>query len=111
VLWLWPILGLVGIWMFAESYGKVIAIFAAWRIRFPGGMKIVKDLARAVVATDYQTILAGSSKGPAGSCDLPADDRCLAIWQQLQEILADALGVKAEEVTLKSRLIADLGAN
>jgi acyl carrier protein len=111
VLWLWPILGLVGIWMFAESYGKVIAVLAAWRIRFPGGMKLVKDLARAVVATDYQTILAGSPKGLVGSYDLPANDRCLAIWQQLQEILADALGVKVEEIALKSRLIADLGAN
>ncbi len=111
VLWLWPILGLVGTWMFAESYGKVIAVLAAWRIRFPGGMKIVRDLARAVVATDYEAILAGSPKGPVGSYDLPADDRCLAVWQQLREILVNALGVKAEEVTLKSRLIADLGAS
>jgi acyl carrier protein len=109
--WLWPVLGLLGIWMFAESYGKLMAVFAACRIRFPGGMKIVKDLARAVVATDYQTILAGSREEPAGSYDLPADDRCLAVWQQLREILADTLGVKAEEVTLKSRLIADLGAS
>ena len=111
VLWLWPILGLVGLWMFAESYGKVIAALAAWRIHFPRGMRIVKDLARAVVATNYEAILAGSPKGPAGSYDLPADDRCVAIWQQLREILADALGVKVEEVTLKSRLIADLGAD
>ncbi len=97
--------------MFAESYGKVIAVFAAWRIRFPGGMRIVKDLARAVVATDYESILAGSEERPVGSYDLPADDRCLAVWQQLREILADALGVKAEEVTLKSRLFGDLGAS
>jgi hypothetical protein len=46
-----------------------------------------------------------------GSYDLPANDRCLAVWLQLREILADALGVKAEEVTSKSRLIADLGAD
>jgi CO/xanthine dehydrogenase Mo-binding subunit len=104
-------MGLVGLWMFAESYGKVIAALAAWRIHFPRGMRIVKDLARAVVATNYEAILAGSPKGPAGSYDLPADDRCVAIWQQLREILADALGVKVEEVTLKSRLIADLGAD
>ena len=66
--------------------------------------------ARAVVATDCEPILAGSEEGLVGSYELPADDRCRAVWQQLREILADALGVKAEVVTLKSRLIADLGA-
>ncbi len=32
-IWLWPILGLFGIWMFAEKFGKMMWILAAWRLR------------------------------------------------------------------------------
>lgn len=74
-------------------------------------IRIVKDLVRTVAATDYEAILASSEDGFVGSYNLPADDRCLAVWQQLREILAESLDVKAEEVNLKSLLVADLGAS
>lgn len=44
--WLWPMLGLVGIWMVSETYLKILSICAPWRTRFPRGMKTVKDLCR-----------------------------------------------------------------
>jgi acyl carrier protein len=109
-LWLWPILGAVGVWMFAESYAKLMSIFAVWRTRFPKGMRTVKDLVRTVLANNSEEIVAGKKGGTAGDLEIPLDDRSVAVWQQLREILSDALGVNVEKVTLESRLIADLGA-
>lgn len=105
--WLWPLLGLIGIWVFAETYGKAMVVFAVWRVRFPGGMRSVKDLARSLVATEYEAILADSPRAR----DLPAEDRCLAIWEEFREVLADALGVNVDAITPKSRLFGDLGAS
>ena len=40
--------------------------------------------------------------------NIPVDDRCIAVWQQLRQILSDVLGVNIEKVTLESRLVTDL---
>jgi acyl carrier protein len=108
-IWLWPILGLFGIWMFAETYSKMMWILAAWRLRFPLGMKTVKDLVRDVLRRNSEAIVV--AKQGAGGDYIPVDDRCIAVWQQLRQILSDALGVNIEKVTLESRLVADLGAS
>jgi acyl carrier protein len=110
-LFLWPILGIVGVWMFAESYTKVMFFFAAWRTQFPKGMKSVKDLVRSILANNSEKIVGDKQGGIVGEVEIPIDDQSVAVWRQLQEILSDALGVKAEKVTLESRMIADLGAN
>ena len=98
--WLWPVLGLLGVWMLIEWYTKVLLVFAPLRTRFPSGMTTVKDLCRAVVATNHEEIC------PAG--EIPLDDRCLVVWRQLTEILVEALGVDADAVTFDSRLVRDL---
>jgi acyl carrier protein len=100
VAWLWPFLGLLGVWMLVETYIKVLWILAPLRNRFPSGMTTVKDLCRAVVAANHEHI--------SGADDIPADDRCLAVWRQLTEILVDVLGVDAERVTFDARLVRDL---
>jgi hypothetical protein len=109
-LFLWPILGIVGLWMFAESYTKVMFFFAAWRTRFPRGMKTVKDLMRSILTNNSEKIIADKQSGVIGEIEIPIDDRSIAVWYQIQEILSDALGVKIEKVNLESRLGADLGA-
>jgi len=98
--WLWPVVGLFGVWMLVETYTKVMWVFSPLRNRFPSGMTTVKDLCREVVARNHEEIC------PAG--EIPLDDRCLAIWRQLAEILVEALGVEAETVTFDSRLVRDL---
>ena len=101
VKWLWPLLGLIGIWMVSETYLKILSICAPLRRSFPSGMTTVKDLCRAVVATNYLEI--------CERLDFSLDERCVVVWQQLTGILSDALGVDQEEVTFRSRLIRDLG--
>ena len=110
-VWLWPILGLFGVWMFAETYGKMMWLLAAWRLRFPLGMKTVKDLVRDVLRNNSEAIVVAQQGTGAGGDYIPVDDRCIAVWQQLRQILSDALGVNIEKVTLESRLVADLGAS
>ena len=109
-LWLWWVIGLLGIWMFAETYGKVMWMLAAWRNRFPAGMKTVKDLVRNVLKNNSEAIVADRHAGAVNS-RIPVDDGSIAVWQRLRQILSDALGVTIEKVTLESRLIADLGAD
>jgi acyl carrier protein len=110
-LLMWPILGIIGIWMFAESYIKVRFIFAVWRTRFPRGMRTVKDLVRSILANNSEQIITDKQGGISGEFEIPIDDRSVTVWQKLREILSDAIGVKVEKVTLESRLIADLGAD
>jgi acyl carrier protein len=99
--WLWPALGLFGIWMLVETYTKLLAFLGPLRTAFPSGMTTVKDLCRAVLAANYSEIC-------EDAC-LPIDDRSVAVWQQLTQILADQLGVEVDRVTFRSRLIRDLG--
>jgi len=100
VKWLWPLLGLLGVWMLAETYAKVLSVLAPLRNRFPSGMTTVKDLCRAVLATNYADF--------CRHVEIPRDDRCLIVWERLTAILVDALGVDADEVTFRSRLVKDL---
>ena len=99
--WLWPVLGILGGWMLLETYVKVLAILAPWRNSFPNGMTIVKDLCRIVLSTNYSDV--------CQDANVPLDERCLAVWQQLTGILVDSLGVKPDRVTFRSRLVRDLG--
>jgi hypothetical protein len=39
------------------------------------------------------------------------DERCLEVWQKLVEILVGVLGVEADRVTFRARLVQDLGMN
>lgn len=109
-VFVWPIVGILGIWMFSESYAKVMSVFAVWRTQFPRGMRTVKDLVRSILAGNSEKIMAYKRGGIAGEVEIPIDDRSVAVWEKLREILSDAIGVKVEKVTLESRLVADLGA-
>jgi acyl carrier protein len=100
--WLWPILGMFGIWMLAETYLKVLAILRPFRNSLPVRMTTVKDLCRAVLAANYEQA--------CRKAGISFDKRSVAVWQQLTAILADSLGVEADEVTFRSRLYRDLGA-
>jgi len=100
VNWLWPLLGLLGLWMLAETYLKVLSVLAPLRTRFPSGITTVKDLCRAVLATNYVDI--------CRDVELPQDERSLKVWQQLTQILVDVLGVDADQITFRSRLVRDL---
>lgn len=102
VRWLWPFLGIFGVWMLVETYTKVLSVLAPWRTRFPSGMRTVKDFCRTVLATNYDAICRDT--------EIPMNEPSVAVWQQLVAILVDAIGVDAEEVTFHSRLIRDLGA-
>lgn len=99
--WLWPLLGLCGIWMVSETYLKILSICAPLRKSFPSGMTTVKDFCRAILAANYMDVCERFNSS--------LDERCVAVWQQLTMILSDALGVDPEEVTFRSRLIHDLG--
>ena len=98
--WLWPALALFGFWMFSETNLKILSILAPLRSHFPSGMMTVKDFCRAVLATNYADV--------CENVEIPLDQRCLAVWQQLTKILAETLGVDADKITFRSRLIRDL---
>lgn len=104
--WLWPLLGLLGIWMLVETYVKVMSLFAPFRTCFPSGMATVKDLCRAVLSANYMDICRDWQE-----TSIPLDDRALAVWSQLVQILVDALGVDPDQVTFHTRLFRDLGAS
>jgi hypothetical protein len=106
--WLWPLLGIFGLWMLAETYMKVLKVFAPLRVRFPSGMNTAKDLCRAVLAANYADICRNAELPRNG--EMPSDERCLEVWEKLVGILADTLGVKPDQVAFRSRLMADLGA-
>ena len=86
-------------------------ILAAWRLGFPPGMKTVKDLVRDVRGTILKRSSWPNREKGAGGDYIPVDDRCIAVWQQLRQILSDALGVNIEKVTLESRLVAHPAAS
>jgi len=106
--WLWPLLGILGIAMFVESYWKILSICAPLRKCFPGRMVTVKDFFRVIVAENYTEICAGS-----GVCcndvHIDLDERCLNAWWQLTQVLVDVLAVDADEVSFECRLVRDLG--
>jgi hypothetical protein len=99
--WLWPVLGILGLWMVSETYLKILSVCSSFRDRLPARMKTVKDLCRAVLAANYTQICTKT--------DLPVDERSLTVWEQLVEILSQALGVEPDHVTFRSRLVRDLG--
>jgi acyl carrier protein len=101
VNWVWPVLGILGIWMVSETYLKLLTICAPLRNRLPSGMTTVKELCRSVLASNYEAICKDVA--------IPMDDRCLAVWEQLTQILVDVLGVDRGEITFRSRMIRDLG--
>ena len=99
--WVWPLLGFVGIWMVSETYLKILKICAPYRTDFPSRMRTVKDLCRMILATNYREI--------CERVEIAFDERSLAVWEKLVEILVAALGVEKDEVAFHSRLIRDLG--
>lgn len=101
--WFWPLLGVIGVWMTAETYAKLLTICAPLRNRFPGRMKTVKDLCRTVLSMNYAAL--------CRECDVSTNQPYPAVWEQLVELLAEALGVEPAKVTFRSRLFADLGAD
>jgi hypothetical protein len=64
-------------------------------------MRTVKDLCRAVLATNCEDL--GRDAG------IPLDERAIAVWRELTGVLVESLGVDAERVTFRSRLVRDLG--
>ena len=99
--WFWPLLGLFGIWMVCETYLKILAVCAPLRNRFPPGLKTAKELCREILAANYIDISA--------DVEIPFDQRCMEAWEQLTEILAEALGIDRDAVKFRSRLVRDLG--
>jgi len=100
---LWPILGLIGLWVFFETYVKFLSFCARWRIRLPSGMTTVKDLCRHVLAVNYRRI--------CETTGLAAAEEPSKVWEKLVEILCETLDVESGEVTFNSRLVQDLGAS
>ncbi len=98
--WLWPLLGILGVWMIVETYAKVLSILAPLRSCFPSGMVTVKDLCRVVLAANYTEF--------CSHVEIPLDERCLVVWERIRAILEETLGVDADEVTFRSRLVKDL---
>lgn len=101
-LWLRVVVGMLGLWMFAETYLKVMDLFATFRTRIPATMPTAKELCRAVLAANYGAICREANAG--------REDAAAAVWERLRGIMVDALGVDGEEVTFRSRLFRDLGA-
>lgn len=99
--WLWPFLGIVGLWMISETYLKILKICARFRTAFPAKMATVKDFCRTILATNYREI--------CQEFQIAFDERSMAVWEQLVQILVEALGVETDEVAFHSRLIHDLG--
>ena len=99
--WLWPILGLIGLWMVGEAYLKILKFLAPFRTAFPAKMRTVKDLCRAILGANYREI--------CEEVQIAYDHRTLAVWEQLVQILVEALGVDPDEVTFQSGLIRELG--
>lgn len=99
--WLWPVLGIVAVWMLLETYFKLLQVFAPLRTTLPRGMKTVKDLCRIVLAGNYMQI--------CQQAEVPIDERCIDVWHKLQGILQDVLAVEPTQITFQSRLIRDLG--
>ena len=97
---LWPVLGFLGLSMLIETYAKVLSILAPFRNSFPSGMTTVKDLCRAVLATNYTDF--------CSHVEIPLDDRCLDVWERLTAILVETLGVEVDEITFRARLVKDL---
>lgn len=100
IQWLWPVLGMLGLLMVTETYFKLMPLFRRLRNRLPPGMVTVKDLCRTVFGANYADICIDS--------ELSVDPRCIAVWDKLIEILVEVLGVEADEITFRSRLMADL---
>jgi acyl carrier protein len=109
--WFWPLLGIFGIWMFFETYAKLLAVLGRFRINFPVGMTTVKDICRAVVAANYAELCrdAQVEAEPCQDVETELDGRSAEVWQKLTAIIADTVGVDAKEVTFSSRLVRDLG--
>lgn len=100
---LWLLLGLVGLWMVVETRRKIMRCLRRWRTGLPRGLTSVKDLCRATLANNLRQ-LADEDDAP-----VTIDAKAAYIWQNLRQVLADALGVDESQVTFRSRLMRDLG--
>ncbi len=97
-----PVLGLLGIWIFAETYLKMLGFLAPWRNSIPKQLTTMKELCRDVLASNYEDVCQDAEMNPE------IDSRCHAVWLHLVEILCESLGVDPDEITFQSRLIRDL---
>lgn len=88
--------------MVFETYLKLLRVCAPLRNHFPNTMKTVKDLCRSVLSSNYAEICNDSQ--------ISLDHRCSVVWEQLVAVLVDVLGVDPGDVTFRSRLFRDLGA-
>ncbi len=105
--WLWPILGLFGLWMVSETYLKVLSILSPLRNRLPSGMRTVKDFCRSVLAANYEQICQDYDR--ERQLRPISEPRCHEVWNQLTGILVEVLGVDRAEITFRARLTRDLG--
>jgi len=97
----WALLGIFGVWMFSETYFKLLALLRPWRNRLPRRMTTLKDLCRFILAANYEEV--------CRDIGTAADERCAAVWTQLTDILVEALDVENDQISFRSRLIRDLG--
>lgn len=100
---LWPLLGLLGIWMVSETYLKILSCCAPLRSRFPRSLTTAKDLYRTILSLNYDVLtqhLRQVNEVHAGQ-----------VWEQLAAILAEVLDVRIDEISFRSRMFRDLGAS
>jgi hypothetical protein len=101
VNWLWPLLGLAGLWMFVETYAKLMSMFDFLKTCFPARLITVKDLCRAMFAANYRKICEQTRTS------LAADNG--RVWDRLALILEQVSGVDRANISFRSRLVQDLG--
>ena len=107
VPWLFPLMGFLSIWVFAETYLKMLKILTPYRQSIPSNLATVKELCRAVLSLNYEEICRDATHRLAFSTNL--DERCLSVWKELVETLSETLGADTEEIDFRTRLLADLG--
>jgi len=101
VNWLWPLLGLAGLWMFVETYAKLMSMFDFLKTCFPARLITVKDLCRAMFAANYRKICEQTRTS------LAADNG--RVWDRLALILEQVSGIDRANISFRSRLVQDLG--
>jgi hypothetical protein len=96
----WILLGVFGLWMVVETHAKMLDILRPFRNQLPSQLTTVKELCRAVLATNYEAVCERVDHSP--------HDRCVGVWRQLTDILVNTLGVDPVEVMFRARLVRDL---
>ena len=93
---------LLGLWLFSETYLKMLPLLAGYRTAIPHNVLTVKELCHWILGANFRELCHDN--------EIPLAPKCMAVWELLTQVFVNSLEVEESDVTYQTRLFDDLGA-